>query len=189
MPKPSIPLSEASKPVDFDKIAAEIKIEKKKRGRPPGSKTAPSVATPPSAPHGAPSAAFQSAPIATPTSIASEPFLPNEVLVPIVQFPFAVAVNRTHFEGFALSKAEAEMIAPQVDRCLKQYLPALQAGPHSALFALGATVVTVTALKIIAYTAWRKDLEKDAMKAAAERASKSANTSAPSMGMMQMANA
>jgi len=146
MPSPT-PLETVSpdKPIDFDqavKQAANSGIQKRGRGRPPGSKTQKLGDETKTVVDASPSAV--NLPPPAPVN------LPVELTTGMLQAPFAIYAKRTGFEGFNLEKETADSLNPAINECISKYFPAGM-GEHAALFTLVGTLGFVAFSKYMAY--------------------------------------
>lgn len=168
--------------VPFEKIAADIKLQnqKRKRGRPrklpsPSATDAdsPSISTTIESEFGSPSettqfqadAGLSASGGASPAPHIDSSGIPPEALRNSLQIPFAIAAANTGFEGFALSKEEADPLVPLLDHCIVQYLPNLM-GPHATAWMLGGSILTLAGVKFMTYAAWKKERNKTPSQAA-----------------------
>lgn len=67
-----------------------------------------------------------------------------------LEFPYLIAAKRTGFDGFKLSDEEKQAIVPQLDACVKQYMPQ-SASPMTALIVTAATITVLSAMKYYMY--------------------------------------
>lgn len=82
--------------------------------------------------------------------------IPVEVLGPVVSMPFAIAASSTKFDGFSLSKEEAEILAKQADAVIRQYMPAMNS-PHAAAIIFSVTLLTFAGVRYKMYIDWKKE--------------------------------
>lgn len=88
--------------------------------------------------------------------------IPLPVLLPAVSFPFEIAKGKTGFDGWSLSKEEAEILARQLDAVIRQYMPAMNS-PHAAAYTLAGTMVMFAGIRYMMYLDWKKE-EQEKMK-------------------------
>lgn len=87
--------------------------------------------------------------------------IPTQLLEPLVSFPFNMAKGRTGFDGWSLSKEEAEVLAKQTDLVIRQYMPVMNS-PHAAAYTLAGTMLCFAGVRYMMYLDW-KNLEREKM--------------------------
>lgn len=87
--------------------------------------------------------------------------IPTQLLEPLVSFPFNIAKGKTGFDGWALSKDEAEVLAKQTDVVIRQYMPAMNS-PHAAAYTLAGTMICFAGIRYMMYLDW-KNAEREKM--------------------------
>jgi len=139
------------------KLSIGASMVKRGRGRPRKDATV-------SSPNG-PSVSGNSVNSVSPQSglTAAQPVIeiPTQLLEPLVSFPFNIAKGKTGFEGWALSKEEAEVLAKQTDIVIRQYMPAMNS-PHAAAYTLAGTMICFAGIRYMMYLDW-KNAEREKM--------------------------
>lgn len=82
-------------------------------------------------------------------------FTPEQI-AGAIQLPYELAARKTGFDGFRLDDKTALSLAPQIDKCLKQYCPQLKS-EHAPLIMVCTTLVITTSMKLAAHARWKAE--------------------------------
>ncbi len=116
--------------------------EKRKPGRPLGSKTRRlNLSKPPAAPPGAPGTGNNNQ---SPANI-TEPLWTGENCRPFSELPFMLAQFATKYDGWALTPKEAEALSKPLAQVLNMLIP--QGGKYAAVSALASTAFVIYQMK------------------------------------------